>query len=419
MEGSAQGDLLATDKMTLAQLIISGLGLAFSLMAAAMLFLIGFVGLFSETVLMANILPMFTLAWVSLLAAALALPSLLFSIGQIRGRTPQLPRIQGFRLASIFLLLWPLVLVLGNLLASQTRIAWLVMPPLQILAIGLPIWWLFEVASRRLSVGSHKRGWGVVNFGLFLTTPTVILVEMVILGFLFMLIILWIMTQPDLMNELERLAQQILATQPDPDKIIEYIRPYLQNPLVIFGIFAVIAGLVPLIEELLKPLALWALAGQRLTPAQGFVGGALSGGSFALLESLLSLSDPGQGQWVALAAGRAGTALLHITTTALVGWALALAWQKGSYLRLGATYLLAVGLHGVWNMLSIFSGLGIILEEIPQNMQILNVFSQAAPFALVALVLLLFTLLWLVNLRLQRTEPIKDRITSTDPSLNP
>jgi hypothetical protein len=314
------------------------------------------------------------------------------------------------------ILLWPLVLVLGNLLARQSSITWLVMPPLQLLAIGLPIWWLVELASRRLSVGSHKRGWGLVNFSMFLSTPVVIVVELLAMGVLFLMAVAWIATQPDLMNELERLGRRIIMMQPDPEMILDLLRPYLQNPLVVFAVLAVVSGLVPLIEELFKPLGLWFLAGRRLSPAQGFVAGALSGGSFALLESLLSLSNPGSDTWAYLAAGRAGTALLHITTTALVGWAMALAWQNGDYLRLGATYLLAVGLHSFWNMLNVFSGLSIIFEDIPQEMQILSRTAQIAPAALVILVLTLFLMLWFANRLLQKSSLHQNPIQPIDSS---
>jgi hypothetical protein len=298
--------------LTTAQLIVSALGLVFSLLAAAFLFLFGFMGLFSETLRLDSAPPMFALAWVALLTAVLAVPSLLYSIRRLRGTGVDLPQVRGFRLSSIFILLWPLVLVLGNLLSTQTTIAWLVLPPLQLLAIGLPIWWLVEIASYQLSVGSRQRGWGVFNFSMFLTTPVVIIVELIVIGILLVTAVIWITTQPELMYELERLGRRIMTLQPDPEMILEMVRPYAQNPLVIFAGLAVVAGLVPLIEELLKPLAIWVLAGRNLTPAQGFVAGALCGGSFALLESLFSLANPAQGGWAALAAGRAGTAMLHI-----------------------------------------------------------------------------------------------------------
>jgi hypothetical protein len=400
--------------MAMAQVIVSGLGLTFSLIAAGLLFLLGLVGLFSEAVGFENVVPLFALAWFSLLLAVLAAPSLLLSFRHLSGFGPQLPKIQGLRLANLSLMLWPLVLVLGHLLARQETVSWLVMPPLNILAIGLPVWWLVEFARRNLQVSSRKRGWGVFNFSMFLSTPAVMVVELVVMGTLFLVAVAWIMTQPELMYQLERLGRRIIVQQPDLDMILEYLRPYLQNPLVIFAILAMVAGLVPLIEELLKPLALWALAGREISPGQGFAAGAIAGGGFALLESLLSLSNPAMGAWAALAAGRAGTALLHITTTAIVGWAMALSWQKGDFLRLGAAYLLAVGLHAAWNMLSVFSGLGAFYGNTPQPFSWL---AQAAPFGLAALALGMFLMLWFANRMLQRSEgPVQQAAAPDGPA---
>jgi hypothetical protein len=415
----ASADLPSKELLTVAQLIVSGLGFVFSLLAAAFLFLFGFMGLFSETLQPDSALPMFGLAWVALLAAVLAAPSLLYSIRRLRsprlpGGFPELPRVRGFRLSNIFILLWPLVLVLGQMLSTQTTIAWLVLPPLQLLAVGLPIWWLLEIASRRLSIGSYQRGWGVFNFSLFLTTPVVIIVELVIIGFLLVAAVIWIATQPDLLYEIERLGRQIITLQPDPEMILEMIRPYLQNPLVVFAGLAVVAGLVPLIEELLKPLAIWFLAGRNLTPAQGFVAGAFCGGSFALLESLFSLSNPAQDGWAVLAAGRAGTALLHITTTALVGWAMAYAWQKGDYLRLGAAYLLAVGLHSLWNSINVITIIGVLFDEIPETLRFLDGISQFSSYILVSLVLFLFIMLWFANRLLLRSEKYTEKQPDSD-----
>jgi len=54
--------------------------------------------------------------------------------------------------------------------------------------------------------------------------------------------------------------------------------------------------------------------------------------------------------------GRAGTDLLHILTSGLMGLALYYAFQKGKYLRLILTYLMVVILHGSWNFFSLWAG---------------------------------------------------------------
>ena len=396
-----------SNALTIAQLIVSSFGLISAVLGAGLLLIMGFSALFSEVLDLASATSIFNMAWVSGLLAALALPSLVYSFQRMRGEEPHLLPTGRLRWASLLLMVWPLALALGNQVAAQSSLAWLLLPPLYLLAVGLPIWWLVELARQRLPGGSRQREWGLLNFSLLVTTPVVIVVEIAILGVLILFFAAWLSSRPDLVTQLEILAQRLLTSQPNPESILQLARPYLQNPLVIFSILAVLAGLIPLIEELLKPLALWALAGRHLTPAEGFVAGALCGGSFALLESLLSLAGPLQDSWAALAVARVGTGLLHITTTALVGWALATAWQSGSYLRLGLAYLLAVGLHGLWNALSVLSGVGtLFLERPPDNLRFLIGFSQSASFSIPFLALLLFLLLVGGNRLLSKTLPL-------------
>lgn len=393
--------------LTIAQLIVSGLGMVFSLLGAGFLFLIGLMTVFSESQDLASILPVFGLAWICLMVALLAAPSTLYSVQRISGWKISLPRLPGFRLSSMLILLWPLILLIGNFIAARSDLAWILLPPLQLLAVGLPVWWLAEIARRKLSVGTRQRGWGLVNFSILITTPAMMVIEIVVFGLLLVLFVMWLTAQPELMNQLEALAQRLQSSLDDPEVILQILRPYLTNPWVIFGVLAILAGLVPLIEEFIKPAAIWMLAGQKLTPAQGFIAGAFCGSAFALIESLFYLMNPVDGGWGLLAAGRAGTALLHITTTALVGLAMARAWGGGSYLRLALIYFFAVFLHGLWNALSVLSGVTTLMQDVPGELLILENISLISPVLLGVLVVALFVLLWSVNHKLQRAEAVK------------
>lgn len=390
--------------LSIAQLIVSGLGIAGALLAAGGIVILALVGRFSETAGLQEITTLLATAWISVLIALLAVPSLVFSIQRLWNRAPALPSIQGFRLATISLLVWPLVLLLGNLISRSSSLAWLLLPPIGLLAIGLPVWWLIEFARRKISVGSRQRGWGLVSFSMLVTTPVLMTVEIVALLVLVLLFALWITSQPQMLMKLEQLVQQLSIGQPDTEQVLNLLSPYLQNPLVILGVLLVVAGLVPLIEELLKPLGMWALAGRNLTPAQGFAAGAISGGTFALIESLFYLSNPSGESWAVLVAGRAGTGLLHTTSTALLGWAMASAWQNGSYLRLGATYLLSCALHGLWNGLSILSGLSGIFDGLPSSLPLMRSIGPIASAGLGILMMVLLLLLWWGNRKVRLPE---------------
>jgi hypothetical protein len=389
------------DYLSIAQLTVSGLGLVLSLVAAAGLALFGLIQLTGSSTDRTNITGLFSMAWISLLAAVLTVPSILYSIQRLGGRAPALPRANSFRLASTLMLIWPLALFLGNVVSNQPRIAWLLLPPLTLLVVGLPTWWLFELVRRKLPSGSRQRGWGLNNFSIFITTPLLMIIEVLVLVALLVLFAFWASTQPQIMNILQGLVERLSRVQPTPDAILEIAGPYLQNPLVILGGLAIIAGLVPMIEELFKPLAMWALVGHRLTPAEGFVAGGLCGASFALIESFFYLSNPTGGGWAFLAIARAGTELLHITASALVGWGLASAWHDRAYLKLAGTYLLAVLLHGSWNAFSVLTGLAAAINNPSANLRPFIDLGKFAPLGLGLLVLLLFALLLTINRHLQ------------------
>jgi hypothetical protein len=77
------------------------------------------------------------------------------------------------------------------------------------------------------------------------------------------------------------------------------------------------------------------------------------------------LSTSSGDTWPALVVGRAGTDLLHMTTSALLGWGLASAWQDGKYGRFILVYLGAVAAHGLWNLVSLSSSILPTLAPLP------------------------------------------------------
>ncbi len=252
MQSSLSQNSRQTSFLTIAQLILSSLGILGALAGASLFLISGLVNLFSATDQGSSTTALFSLAWVCGLVAALAFPSLFFSIQRLRGTTLALPQMDGFRIATVCLFIWPLVILLGSWASAQASYSWLVLPPLQILAISLPVWWVIEFARRGLLSGSLQRNWGIVNFSLLITTPLVVIVEMFVFLFLLLLFILWIIDQPALLSELKSLALNFQLAQSDPESILPMVLPFLQKPGVIIGLLASLSGIVPLIEEFLN-----------------------------------------------------------------------------------------------------------------------------------------------------------------------
>ncbi|HMV94984.1 MAG TPA: PrsW family glutamic-type intramembrane protease, partial [Anaerolineales bacterium] len=198
-------------------------------------------------------------------------------------------------------------------------LAWVVLPFLTLLVIVPPIWIFFGLGTKGIDFGSRWRVFSILGLGMTLAPVTMIVLELIIL---FVIIIagtvFLALSQPDLLQEVAAVGR-ILQNETDQDVILNLVAPYLSSPAVIATLIGYIGFIVPLIEELLKPLGVWLFARKFTSPAQGFAMGMLSGGAFALVESL-NASGNGSAEWVVVVSVRAGTSLLHMVASGLVGW---------------------------------------------------------------------------------------------------
>lgn len=304
----------------------------------------------------------------------------------------------------------------GYLIADMETIHWLALPLLTIPAIVLPLSALLALGTRGLPFGSRWQAWTVLGLGMTLGPFLLFILEIILAILIFVGVVAYVMTQPGLVSELERLSEQIMILGPQSEQAIELLSPFLTNPAVITVALLYIAILVPAIEEIFKPIGVWLLAGKLESPVQGFTLGALSGAGYALIETI-GVSGQQTGDWETLLFSRIGTGLLHITTSALMGAAIVLAWRERRYLRLLGTYLLAASLHGLWNALAIvftFSTLATFLDEPGQ----LSSLQPAMVIAMAALVIVLLTILILSSKKLRSTQPppsVEPVLPPTDP----
>lgn len=346
----------------------------------------------------------FLIATGSFLSGLLLIPSVGYSFARLLDREIALPapllRLgKLFRPTSIFVI-FPFIFAAGAWVSRQDDISWFGLPPLHFLAVSLPILWLVLVSIRKLPSGSGQRIWGVFASGLVLG-PAVILVfeTVIVLGFAIAFGV-FLFNNPGIQQQLETLSVQLeQGTTPDPEILGEYITFLYGQPGFFIGLLLLLSVFVPLIEELFKPVAVWLLAGSRLTPGGGFVAGVVSGAAFALFENLGYVSEVDS--WSTLVLARIGTAIMHMVTAGLTGWALAKAWQDRSYLRLGFAYLAAVVIHGIWNAIAILYGIASlpVALDIPPYLPSHLIVSGPPLFAL--LTASLFFLLILYNRRLQ------------------
>ena len=354
---------------------LSGLQLAFSLMGIAALWslsiVLAFISLsqrFSQQAAPGTGISFLLLATASGTVGLLLVPSAGYSLLRLIGRLPAHPRSPRWMRPSLVIFLLPLVLAIGYWVTQRDWLAWLALPPVHVLAIGIPIVWLVYLAVRGLPLGSPQRFWGLVASGSALAPSLILLIETLALVGGIIAFSFWISTAPGLPGELSALADRLEQSRlsgSSPEIIVHILAPYLNNPLLIFSVFAFGALIVPLIEEALKPLGVWILAGSGIRPVEGFTAGILCGAGYALAESLMLGSSGGE-DWAAVAFARLGTGIVHSLSAGLTGWALARAWSQRSYMGLVIAYLGAVLIHGLWNGLTIllaFTLLNGILEQ--------------------------------------------------------
>jgi len=355
-----------------------------------------------------DVLQVFMLSAALALSGLFMLPSAYYSWLRLAGKTPSGP---GYLLSPAMLpklhpewwiFALPLVILGGHWIASLPDLAWLLLPPFHLLAVGIPTVWLLHLAIHNLPAGSAQRSWGVFNSGLGLAPLLIMLFEILAAVFFLTLFGLFLSTQPDLANQLFETVNRLRDIQ-TPEIILEILGPILVNPLVILSVILFVAGIVPLIEELLKPIGVWLLFGRKMTPAAGFVAGALSGAGYGFIESL-ALSSTGE-QWSALVLARIGTSAVHILTSALTGWALVQAWQKKRVLQLGLAYLCAVVIHGLWNSLTLIFSFDMLssMGNLTLRAGWVHSIGTIAPFGLILIAAGCFFGLILANRMLQRS----------------
>jgi hypothetical protein len=391
------------------QLVLSLVGVFLFWSATLIVTLVGLLQMLSRTASPMDTLPLFLMAAGFLLCGILLLPSAGYALIHLQGhpRTKRISLPKRFR-PTLLILILPLILLIGYEVTRVESLAWLLLPLLHVLAIGLPVLWLVYIALHGLPPASPQRNWGVFASGLTLGPMLIFIIEIMALAAIFVFWIVWISIRPELAQELYILAERLQDSTFLPEDVLHILGPYLSKPLVIFGIFAFGAVVVPLIEEAIKPIGVWLLVNTPVTPALGFTAGALSGAGYALVESL-ALSSSGGEDWLLVVVARAGTAGIHILTTALMGWALAIAWREGQYLRLGLTYLLAVAIHGLWNGLTLMTVFGNLASITPTSAD-LGIFSQLsilAPYGLMILSLISFLALFLINKKLRVDQEIQ------------
>ncbi len=390
-------------RLSVWQLVISVIGLVltlFSLMGIGILALLArsnseFAGID------VSILSKFI--WVLLFAVLLTIPSIVLSIRRISGKqsAPVWVHNRDLIIASFLIILWVGCLWLGYK-AEAWNLPGIVSSLSSIGVVVLPIFLWLTIGRYKLSVGSQQRSWGLLNFSVFVTAPVITLVEM-----LFVLIIAGIgissfLQNSDLLPYLQVFQSQGQLDQTALNSLMSEFTPILNQPGFYVVVVLIFCLIVPIIEELLKPLSLWAFAGHSITPAEGWAAGMLCGAAFGVVESLSMMNLAGSEIWFTTAIGRVGTGILHVLTAGLSGYALAKTWQDRHFLRISLVYLAVILLHGCWNFFAILMGVNQMV--LPVSLPDLSVLMSVSTWVLGSLALLMAVGIGVINYLLRKQQ---------------
>jgi len=362
----ANANLSKKNWRTYLSLGLSALGIVFFLIQALTMGVVLLTNLAGDQGSSTQTIPMALMLWSALFSGTLLLPVFILSLHQLRGdEVPNWLKTgrPAIRKAVLWVIaIWPAFIALGWLIAGRPMVATFLLGPINLLVAGLPVLWTFNAASWKTNGGPRLRQWRIFGFSLTVMPFMVILLE---LAAVLLLAVFWVIyivyrtsVDPGLAREISLLVEQITAAGQDVDSMLLVLEPYFLQPSVLFWVAAVVGGVMPILEEVLKPIALWPLAGKEITPQERFIGGLLCGAGFAVTENLLYFSLAiSQEEWLLMVIGRAGTGILHMLASGLVGWGMVKTWRSGKW---GAQVVLSLGafiLHSLWNVLALFVGI--------------------------------------------------------------
>ncbi len=176
------------------------------------------------------------------------------------------------RILLAIILIWPLILYLGNLFNNAGSWGAYLFPITQVVAVLLLVFWFYTVASMGLEKTSPQRNWGLLASGMIGGTGLSIILELLgailfLAGFVALVFLI-----PSLQDEISRLATRISTVGTDMDALMRIFTPYFSKPAVVITLILSTSVVIPLMEEALKPIGLWFLSRKELFTSSRFYG---------------------------------------------------------------------------------------------------------------------------------------------------
>ena len=347
---------LKNDRWNILLLVGSILAILIGFLGAAGSILLGVVGLFIGEAVSGY--SSWVLAGIFVGLTLVSVPAGWVALKAIRGEIQTIPKPSPALFYGSLLLLI-VALGIGTLAFQGDILPALLGPPAHVLAALLPVIAIVTLILKRSPTISQRRGWGHFMAGLWLSPISALILELIAAIPIVLILavainaslgddfLLRIWEQPDLLPE---------------ENTVNTILEVLSQPLYGGLILAYLGILIPLVEEMIKSIGLLPLIRRQISDAEGFLGGVLAGAGYGLFEALF-LGQPGPG-WAALMLARVGATMMHMLTAGLTGLGFARAKSTKQIGPLIRYYMMAVGLHALWNVAAVLMGVGVAGEAL-------------------------------------------------------
>lgn len=350
--GSAQGEGRRSPTTLEILMFITALGgMAMAVLAAIGLGLLGFVSALDGDQVGA-LTGFWTMAGALTVAVALG-PAAYWSGRAVFGFPPADAGRPGSRWL-LLLLVYPACLVFGWMAQNRGAAPLLLGPVALIGTAALSVAFVLWLVRRLGPAITPLRAWGHFTIGLTAMPLAAMVFELIVVLPLLMILGVWLLTSPE-GHAWSLSFQQATA---DPDLALQSAGEFLKSPFILIGLYGYVGLAIPVIEELLKTMAVWPFLRRGLSGSEAFLAGALGGAGYALFEALF-LTQPGEA-WLATTFARVGATLLHVFTAALTSYGLMQAVRRRRYAVGVGTFLAAMAMHALWNLAAVTIGISSI-----------------------------------------------------------
>ena len=407
-------------------LVFSGISLLVLLTRAIYLLIDALLGFINQELSWVDLGPSMMDAGSMLVCACFLVPLLVGCLQQLKHKPLPVVTVHPIKNRLIWLLLasWVVLVALASLLTGFFDFGWLPSSPFFFLALLLPVMVFSWIAIGGLFSGSRRRLWASLSMGMTGGTSLALILEYSLVMLAVGIGAVVAVFQPALLDTFQEIQTQVQVATKMEDLLV-VLAPYLTQPWVFLVVLLFAAVLGPMIEEAVKPLAVWILGRQLRTPGEGFALGALSGAGFALLEGLMAASGMISVPYFAVPA-RLASSLMHITLSGIVGWGIQSAFMTKQWKRFLAAYFISSLLHGLWNGSALLAVYGALRFQV-QGVQALDVLGSLAVllgiFTLVSVFILILFALPLLNKRLRSSQgdiiaPLASQLERTSDGLD-